>query len=196
LIDGNVDFSTPTSITIHGTTFGGPTSETLIFNEAGSQLTVNKFLIVTSIDVLMTPFFNTRASGVVEIKEAYSITKSEGNTLYPAITYSYLLQTNATLSGEVGSDIVTDLSGYFTDEMVGEFLIISDPIPVAGTYKIIEKIDINTVRLDSSLPASFTNGIYNIYKVSLTRTGFNNGYFTFIEASSYSTPYFITSRIL
>lgn len=191
LIDGNVNFTSPASITINGTTFGGPAFETLLFNSAGTQNTINKFLTVSSIDVLITPYDNTKPSGVVEIKEAYSLLNSEGNSSYPVLAYSYLLQTSSTLEGQSGSDIVVDSSGYFTDEMVGEFLIISDPISVAGSYRILEKIDVNTVKLDSVIGTSFTNGQYSVYKVALTRTGFNNGYFTFIESGSYNNPYLL-----
>lgn len=191
LVDGNVDFSTPAEVTINGTTFAGPVFETITFNSAGTQNTINKFLTISSIDIFVTPFDNTKASGVFEIKEAYSLLNSEGNTSYPVLAYSYLLQTSATLEGQSGNDIVFDASGYFTDEMVGEFLVISDPIAAVGSYKIIEKIDINTVKLDSAMPVSFSNGQYNVYKVALTRTGFNNGYFTFIEGGSYNTPYLL-----
>jgi hypothetical protein len=41
------------------------------------------------------------------------------------------------------------------------------------------------------MAASFTGGTYNVYKVAATRTGFNNGFFTFIETGSYNTPYLL-----
>lgn len=187
---GNVNFSTPTTVTINGTAFGGPVSEILSFSEAGTQTSVEKWMTISSVDVVTTPITSGSNSVGVTIREAYPVTVSEGNENYPVLRYSFKTQRGTSLTGD-GSDTVEDLNGYFIASNVGQKLVISSPGSVAETYTITELVDENTVKLDPTPATSFTGGAYNIFNTSIGRSGFQNGYFVLEEAGTTNTPYAI-----
>jgi hypothetical protein len=195
LTGSNVDFTTPVSVTINGTTSTGPLFETLSFFSAETQNTTLRFFTVTSVDADPTPLVDTRDSVAIEIKEEHSITVADGNTTYPVIRFSYKVQTGFTLEGTVGSDTVTDDSGFFSASDVGNLLVINSPGPVAGSYTITSKIDNTSVTVDPVLPATFAAGSYNIFNVSIGRSGFQNGWFTFEEVGATSTPFLLKEGI-
>jgi hypothetical protein len=187
---GNVRFSpTQPTVTIHGTTAAGPTSEVLSFDKAKSLSTVNKFKTISSVDVVVTPVVSTAASIGVEIKEAYSITNPDGNNNYPVIRFSYKSNNGTTLSGTAGTSTVIDVNNNFLQSSVGQILVINSPASVAGSYSITGYINGNTLSISPSLPASFTNGIFDIFNVSIGRSGFQNGFFVLEEAGSNGDPF-------
>jgi hypothetical protein len=51
--------------------------------------------------------------------------------------------------------------------------------PVAGIYEILEVINSTTVRLNASV-GPFINGLYGVFNILITRSGFQNGFF-FLE---------------
>lgn len=188
---GNVDFSTSTTVTINGTTAAGPLFETLTYTTYGTQYTTNKFKTISSVDVTTKPYNTTINGTAIEIKERYSITAADGNSEYAVIRYAYQRQNGSSLTGD-GSDIVTDLNGFFSIYDETNILVISSPPAVAGTYQIVDKIDDTSVRITPTPSASFTGGIYSIYNVSISRSGFQNGFFFFETAgfnySAYPLP--------
>lgn len=188
VFSGNVNFATPVTVTINGTTDSTP-NETLTFNSAGIAFTTKKFITVTSVDVVAQPFNPLKNSAIVEIKEKYTITYSEGNTIFPVIRYSYKTQTGSSLEGTIGSNTVTDNNGYFIDSNIGQSLIIYSPLSVAGTYQIIGKVNSESVEISPSLPATFSGGIYDIFNTSISRSGFSNGFFTLETAGQVNVPY-------
>lgn len=188
IIGGNTDFTTPVTVTINGTT-SGPTSEMLIFSAAGEQLTTNKFKTITTIEVVAKPYVSTKNSAIIEIKEAYSLIYPDGNTIYPVLRFSYQTQQGSTLEGTSGSNQIIDENGYFIDSNVGQSLVISSPGSVAGTYTITNRVDTNTIEVSPVLPSSFNNGIYNIYNIALSRSGFQNGFFVFEIAGQTNQAY-------
>ncbi|HVI42586.1 MAG TPA: hypothetical protein VM577_18180 [Anaerovoracaceae bacterium] len=179
----NVNFSVPATVTIFGTTAGGPVSETVAFTSATTKSTVNKFKTITSVTVVAKPTLSTKNTVAVEIKEAFPITYSEGNSIYPVIRFSYKTQLGTTLQG-TGTNVVTDSSGYFPESTVGQSLVINSPPSVAGTYTITSRIDDTSVTVSPTPAASFSNGNYDIFNVSLGRSGFQNGFFTLEQAGS------------
>ncbi len=186
----NVDFSTPATMTINGTTAAGPTFEVLSFTSEGIKTTVNKWKTIVSIVIVIKPVNSLKNSAAIDLKETYSITNPEGNTNYPIIRYSYKVQHNTTLSGS-GTNVITDSGGFFAASYVDDVLVISSPPSVAGTYTITNRIDNYNVNVTPIPPAAFTNGVYDIYNVSIGRSGFQNGFF-FLQASGTSnTPYLL-----
>lgn len=183
---GNVDFSTPVSVTITG----APSNQTLTFNSPGTQNTSGKFTGITSVTVVSKPIINSTDSAAIEIKEAFPITYSEGNSAYPVIRFSYKTQLGSSLQGN-GSNIVSDANGFFPESLIGQSLVISAPGPVSGTYIITGRIDDNTVTVSPTPSTSFTNGTYNIYNVSIGRSGFQNGFFTLEQAGGVNVPYLL-----
>lgn len=184
---GNVDFSTPVSVTIGGTSTGGAT-ETLTFTGPGKKPTVFKWQFIDSIDAVVKPLVTTRDSVGIEIKEAWSVTEPNGNNIYPVIRFAYRTQAGLTLEGD-GSDIVSDALGYFPASEVGNLLQITSPPAVAGIYSIEERIDNTTVRLDRVTGAVFTGGTYGSFNISIGRSGFQNGFF-FLETAGFTNiPY-------
>lgn len=191
---GNVNFGTPATVTINGTTFSGAVIETLTFNSAGAQLTSEKWKTISSIVVVVAPIVSTKNSVSIEIKEAYSITYNEGNSVYPIINYSYLTQSGSSLTGD-GSSTVIDGNGFFLNSMVGDQLVISSPVSVAGTYEIISKTDENTLELSPAPAMAFSNGYYSIYNVTNSKSGFQNGFFTLTQYGTANTPFVLQQGV-
>jgi len=177
---GNVNFSTPVQVTINGVSDGGVT-EALNFGAAGTQVSTDKWQIITSIDVECTPIVTTKDSTAVEIKEAFTITFPDGNSIYPIIRFSFKTQTGTTMEGD-GNLTVSDDRGVFVDSDIGNKLVISSPASVAGTYTITERNSTTEIKVSPAPGVAFTNGIYDIYNVSIGRSGFQNGFFTFETA--------------
>lgn len=186
----NVDFTTPATVTITGSSSSGATSETLSFTSAGTKNSSNKFTEITSVVVEVTPIDESKNSVAIEIKEAYEITYSEGNDIYPVIRYSYKVQTGSTLEGD-GSATIVDSEGYFTESMVGNSLVIKAPLSVAGTYTITSRVSDTSVTVSPTPNASFSGGTYDIYNVSIGRSGFQNGFFTLEQAGATNTPFYL-----
>ncbi len=186
----NVNFSNPATVTIIGSTSGGPISEVVTFSAAGIKNTSNKFISITSATVNVTPIVYTRNSVSIEIKEAYPITYSEGNNDYPVLRFSYKVQTGFTLSN-AGTSTVTDAAGYFPESTVGQILVINTPLSVAGTYTITSRIDNNNVTISPTPATTFTGGTYDIFNVSIGRSGFQNGLFVLETAGGTNTPYLL-----
>lgn len=179
----NTDFSTPVSVEVNGSSV-----ETLIFTTPGIQNTTNKFSSINFVQVTVKPYDSSVNATAVEIKETYSITYSEGNSLYPILRYSTQVTSGyGTLSG-VG-DILTDDDGFFIDSDLNQYIIISSPGSVAGTYTIVSRIDEHNIQVDPAPSVDFTGGNYKLYHTSLGNAGFVNGFFTLETAGQVSVPY-------
>lgn len=184
---GNVDFTTPTSVTIFGTTTGPP-SETLVFTEPGTQQTTLKFLTTTSVSVTTKPFTTVQDGTAVEIKEAFPITFPDGNVSFPVLRFAVKTQLGTSLEGD-GSDIVSDPNGFFPQSDVGNLLVINSPALVAGTFTITQRISNTSVRVSPAPAAAFSGGNYDIFSISIGRSGFQNGFFFVQEAGTSTTGY-------
>lgn len=185
----NVSFSEDVTVSIIGITAGVDTLEVLTFNSPGTKTTTNKFLSISSVGINVKPNDISKNSIGVEVKEAYSVTYSEGNEIYPVIRYSYKTQFGSGLESTDDNDIVKDLSGFFAQSSVGQSLVIQSPVVVAGTYNIIEKIDNNTIKISPPITNSFSSGVYSIYNTSIGRSGFQNGFFTLELAGGTNVAY-------
>jgi len=187
---GNVDFSTPTLVTIKGTTAAGPTFETLSFSAAGKANTTNKFKTTTGVDVQTTPIVDTKDGIALEIKELYSVTVPDGNNIYPVIRFAFKTQVGFSLQGD-GSSTVSDPDGFFALSDVGNLLVINSPAGVAATYTIATRVDNTTVTLDPAPATSFTGGSYDVYNITIGRSGFQNGFFFLERAGMTNVAYTI-----
>ena len=187
----NVKFTSPPIVTINGTTDSGAFFETLTFTLPEAQTTTERFLTVTSVDAEATPIVSTKDSMAIEIKEAFSITNDDGNTIFPTIRYSYKLQTSEDLSGTIGSTLLTDTEATIVESFVGNLVVITSPAPVAGSYTIVDRIDNDNFRVSPALPATFTDGEYDIYDISIGRSGFQNGWFVLEIAGGGTTPFLL-----
>ncbi|HLG26630.1 MAG TPA: hypothetical protein VI423_02490, partial [Paenisporosarcina sp.] len=98
-------------------------------------------------------------------------------------------QTGSTLVGTAASDVVTDESGFFVQSNVGQMLVINAPASVAGTYIITDWLSDTTITVSPSLPATFTDGKYDIFNITLGRSGFQNGFFVFEQAGTTNVPF-------
>lgn len=183
----NVNYSVPVTVTINGTSSGGA-SEVVNFSASGTQNTTNKWQTISSVVVTVLPFTTSRDSLSIEIKETYSMLYSEGNTEYPLIRYSYQVQSGTYLQGD-GSDVVQDQQGFFPTSILDQKLIITSPGGIAGTYNIVERINDTTIKLNQTIGTSFTEGVYQVYNISTSRSGFANGYFHFETAGNIIDTY-------
>lgn len=190
----NVNFGTTATVQITGTTNTGPTTATVSFTQANTQNTPQKWRTITSIIVAVKPNNTAQNSVAIEIKEAYSITNSENNTLFPVIRFSFKTQNGVSLSG-TGNDTFTDLNGLFEDSDIGNNIVISSPGSVSGTYLITGRIDSNSITVSPPPATSFSNGVYSIYNVSIGRSGFQNGFFTLETAGQTNVPYYLNQGL-
>jgi hypothetical protein len=162
----NVDFSSPMTVTLNGDSSGGAT-EVLTFTSPGKQITTYKWKFIgPTIDVVVTPFNTMKNSSAVEIKEAYSIIQPAGNNIYPVIRFAYRTQAGLSLACD-GGPIVSDPNGYFPASEIGNLFEITSPIGAAGIYKIEDRLDNNTIRLDRNVGVSFSDGAYESFKISI-----------------------------
>lgn len=190
--DNNVDFTTPVQVVISGTKTSGAVVETLTFTSAGNKNTINKFCTITFVTIIVKPYISTKNSTTIEIKEAYSITYSEGNSIYPVLRFSYKTQIGSTLTGAGNTNIVSDNNGYFLESFVGQTIVITSPISAAGSYIISEVTNSTTIVLNSNILTPFVNGTYSIYNTSLGRSGFANGFFVLEQAGKTpATPFLL-----
>lgn len=188
---GNVDFGTPTEVTINGEDEGGATTDVLTFNEPGIQLT-KKFTVITNIEVNTTPNNLAKDGIAIEVKEAFSITVPDGNDNFPVVRFAVQRQNGSDLEGSGASDIVSDQEGFFSIFEEGNVIVIDSPVEAAGTYTIVEVIDNKTIRLDQVIADAFTDGVYTIYNISIGRSGFQNGFFFLQKAGTANEPFALT----
>lgn len=187
----NTNFSgSPVTVIITGSRVGG-TTETLTFASPGTQTTTYRWRSFSNVYISVLPRVTTKPAAAIELKETYSVTEPNGNNIYPVIRFAYQTQSGLSLSG-TGNSIVTDSNGYFPASEIGHLIEITAPLSVAGIYKIEDRIDNTTVRLDRDLGTSFTGGSYNCFNISIGRSGFQNGFFFFERAGftniSYTLP--------
>ena len=183
---GNVDFSTPVLVLISGLTGTGPGNELLQFSTPSTQNTTNKWADVTDVTVIVTPVSLLTRSISFEIREAFSVTNAEGNTNFPIIRYSYQDNSGAGLYGFT-SGLVS--GGVFSDRDIGKKLIIDSPVAVAGTYTITSIDENRDITIDPVPAVDFTDGVYRVYNITIGRSGFQNGFFTFELSGSVAVAY-------
>lgn len=184
----NTDFTTPVSVTLNGDSTGGPT-ETLTFDKPGKKITTNKWKTLDPIDVVVKPIILTKNAAAVEIKDGYSITDPADNNMYPVIRFAYRTQAGLTLQNLDGGPIVSDPLGFFPLSEIGNLLQITLPGAAAGIYRIEDRLDNNTIRLDQDVGISFTNGAYASFEINIGRSGFQNGFFFLEMAGFTNVPY-------
>lgn len=187
----NVDYSTPSTITINGTINGVPnSSQTFTFTENGTLNTIGYlFSYVNYIVITCQPTDPTENCVVVRVEERYPITVAENSNIVPIIRYSYQILFGNTLTC-AGGNTVSDVNRFFSSEDVGNYLIIASPSWAAGQYQITGVLPDHSGAILSNSLAAFSNGVYEILDVSTYRTGLQNGLFTFELADGYAgSPY-------
>jgi len=185
----NIDFTTPASIKINGTTWSGSTAEILYFSSVGTQNTTEQFRTITSIDAYATAINIAKPSASFEVKENEQITVLENDGYVPIIRYSNMIISNDSFSGS-GSTITNNVISFYAS-MVGKVFVLNSPGAVAGTYIISSVDSAHTLTVTPALPAAFAVGSASIYDVSISRSGFQNGLFTFEHAGNTPTPYIL-----
>ena len=187
LFGNNIDFSQPVTLTISGNTINGFITENIIFSDYESIFSQNFYLKVDSI-LLSGNILNLNKDFCsLEIKERYSITKPEFSDYYPVIKYNYEINSGNNLYF-ISVNEFRDENNNFNGSEIGNYLLITYPINIAGYY-LINNISSDTKSLYiSTLPqtpiqvSNFNNAKYKIIKKSEANGGFQNGYFS-LEAN-------------
>ena len=174
----NTDYSTSPIITIYGTTYSGAPSETLTFTKNESKDTTELFLTISSIDVVVVAMNIIKPTMSFEIREKYQITKPENDGYAPIIRYSFQENASTDLDGYL-PNIITSNNIAFFQSQIGDTLVLTDPPGVAGSYIITNVVDYHTITVSPNLPIAFSGGSGGLYNVSISRSGFANGLFTF-----------------
>lgn len=192
----NVDFSIPVEVKIDGYSEGMNTSETLTFTDYGIQDFVNKYVSINFVNISVKPINSNKTFVNLEVREKYSITKSEDSGLVPVVKFSYQVGAGTTLYND--GNFVRDDNAIFSDYYLNNYLLIHSPYYVAGYYKIIgissdrKALEISPgVSFDVPLD-NFTNGEYEILNTTQYRTGLQNGFFTFEASVMPGTPYLLS----
>lgn len=193
----NVDFFTPTLVTINGVVGVSTINETISFTNYGTLDSVNLFTSINYINVVTTPINSSRNALIVNVKEKYSITHSEANSEVPVIRYSYNIGAGYTLYNDT-SVSVRDENFLFSSLDIGNYLLIHSPVSVAGFYIITglsedrKSVFIQSTNQSSPQPLpDFTNGYYQVLNVNQYRSGLQNGFFTLELQSLPTQPYFL-----
>lgn len=195
-----INFSTNAIATIDGVDKDGYSIiETILFSDYGKLDTVNQFLSVNSIQFDCVPYSTSVPACVFKVKEKYSVIKSEDSYMFGQINYSYDINSGNTLETDgYGTAYVKDANNLFSYSNVGDYLIITYPVPVAGYYLIEEvsldrhslKISSTSVSFDVPLDL-FDHGYYFILKNNDYRSGFQNGYFILEQLALKGQAYFL-----
>jgi len=180
----NADFSSPVQVQITGQVSIYTITETLTFSDYGIKDTLNKFISVDYIKVICKPINVIKNCVNVEIKEKYTMLRAEGSASVPKLRYAYNILAGSTLQNDGYG--VRDENQFFSSLVVGNYLVISSPAPVAGFYKITGvSTDFKSLSIESTPPAfplplsTFTNGSYEVLNISDYRNGLQNGLFLF-----------------
>lgn len=195
----NVDFSSPVSVNINGVVGFSTITETINFTDYGTLDTINLFLSVNYINVIVSPVNVLKNALTIVVKEKYTITYSELSGLVPVIRYSYNMGGGYSLFND-GYYSVRDENFLFSELDINNYLIINSPISVAGYYKITSiSTDRKSIFIQSTNQAptqplpDFTNGVYQILNVNQYRSGLQNGFFTFEVKDLPSQEYFLNN---
>lgn len=194
----NVDFSAPVQVTINGMSYVGPVTETISFTDYGSLDFANQYISINYINVVVKPININRTAVTITSKEKYPITHSELSGLVPVIRYSYQIGTGYGLYSDT-SYSVRDDNVLFSGLDIGNYLVISSPVPVAGFYIITGiSVDRKSLFIKSTIPSfhlplsTFAGGIYQILNVNANRSGLQNGFFTLEDSLLPSQAYFLS----
>lgn len=187
----NVNYSTPTTVEIHGTINGTPSSvETISFSAIGNKPTVGKVSLINYIKVVSKPSNPAKSAAVIKVSELKPITTPETSSNVPVIRYSYQMMISNQLSATASSSVVHDNSIKFSVENIGNYVIVYSPPSAVGQYRITAvSSDLHSITLATPIPSTFTGGNYEILNVLTERSGLQNGRFVFEKASQPGVPY-------
>lgn len=196
IIGSNIDFSNPVTIEVFGNVNYINTSEVLIFNDYGEINTTNLFFTVSKVKVNGTVLNENRSYLSITCKELESIFNPQVSYYSPELKYSYIVNSGSTLE-KYSDNVVIDNSNVFSISNVNDYLVINEPIEVAGFYKIIgvdsNKLELEELSTAFVLPLSdFSEGTYNIYKSVSNATGIQNGFFNFEPLDFPGQQYMLT----
>lgn len=197
----NVNFDTPVLIDIHGTTYSGAFNEVVQLNAAGSADTVERFLSVSSIDATAKVFSTAIPSISFEIKETSPITFCDGYDGYDGYGYDgydgycpvirYSQKEHVVINWTGSGNTLYSASSTFFDTSAGKAVQMTSPASAAGMYTITSVLDEHTLQVQPAFPVPFANGHGSIYNISISRSGFANGMFTFEAAGYAGVPYYL-----
>jgi len=189
-LTSNIDPLTACTVTIDGYDSSGSVTEVLTYTASGLQTTVAYFTTITSIAVYgkaintISPIFS------FEIKENQINIAENSSQVNPVIRFS-LQESAAKDLTYIDANTASSAGVTFYESHVGKSVVISSPVGVAGTYVITGVTDIHTITLSPAFSAPFTNGEFGIYDVSISRSGFSNGMFTFEVAGDSPIPFYL-----
>jgi hypothetical protein len=196
LSGNNVDFSSPVAVTINGVSGMVTVSETIFFDDYGTDDFLNAYTSVNYINVVVKPNNTSRNALNIEAKEKFAMTHSELDGYAPIVRFSYPIGSGYTLYSD-STNTVRDDNFLFSALDVNNYLLIQSPAPVAGYY-VINAVSVDrksitiTPTTGSTLPLpSFTNGIYQVLNVNSARSGLQNGFFTFEVSNLPGQPYLL-----
>lgn len=194
----NVDFSIPAYVYIQGVSGIYSTSEYIAFNDYGTLDFANIYLSIDFVNVIVKPLNANKAALAVEIKEKYVMTESESSGQVPVIRFSYHMGSGYALYNDTGFT-VRDENNLFSYSDIDNYLLINQPITVAGYYKITGvSEDRKTLSIESTISgfpqplADFTDGVYQILNTTDYRSGLQGGYFTLESALLPSVGYMLS----
>jgi len=205
LSGNNINFSLPVTVTVDGYNYYfNHVVDTISFTNYGSLDFPDKYLSISSITVVASPSAPNKNAGTIEVREKYSMTHSENSGLVPVVRYSYVIGAGTTLYNDSPTSVRDD-SNNFSALDVGNILFISSPgvvdgYCVAGFYLITGiSADLSSLTIQSTVEAgrqplpNFTDGYYQVLKITDYRSGLQNGFFVLEAAGLPGQRYFLSS---
>jgi hypothetical protein len=194
----NVDFTTPVYVYIQGISGIYTVSEFISFSDYGTLDFANMYVSIDYVSVIVKPLNANKAAVAFEIKEKYIMTHSESSGEVPVIRFSYHMGSGYGLYND-SSFTVRDENNLFSYSDIGNYLLIQQPVNVAGFYFITgisedrKTLNIESTSTSFSQPlADFTNGVYQILNTTDYRSGLQGGYFTLESALMPSVGYMLS----
>lgn len=193
----NIDFNYPLYVEINGNSNYLTITETIEFNNYGNIKSLNKFYEIYSIKVKGNCLNINKDFCSIKVKEYDTIFNPQVSYYSPELKYSYVINSGTNLYKLTDNSVKDDLN-IFSNKNVGDYLVISEPIEVAGYYYItavsqdLKSFEINPLSTAYTLPLSdFTDGYYQILNTKETSSGIQNGFFNFQPIDYPGQPYFL-----
>jgi hypothetical protein len=168
----NINFTTPTAITINGMSGMTVISETITFNNYETLNFVTLWTEINYVQVNTNTINPAKNALAIKIQETDPITQAQSNEIVPVIRYSYSMGSGTNLTSF--GNMATDPDYLFSYADVNNYLIVS-----SVGYLITGLLsDRHSVIVNTTLP-SFSNTSFQVLNTTDYRSGLQNGFFTF-----------------
>jgi hypothetical protein len=184
----------------HRNTTDGSNNETVNLTYGQNEVSTTKyFQTLDDVIAVFTAIDPTKPLAGLEIREQFPLNYQENGGDYAEIHLS--VQDQCGIGGEVliGTSKLTDSGAIFKASDIGKYIHISQPVAIAGIYKITDVDldgsglfkDSDTITLNTTWAGSYTDVVWKQLNTLYGDSGFANGLITLEIANSGGLPFLL-----